>query len=692
MANALKNAASAAEVDPPLLHQFLHGYANGHRLLECSINLPDDLSRSVLRLSDISGTNMAPGFEEYITGYPLTSINAYALAKTWYAPEMPRPGCVWTHTIVVPQVAMALIRSLGGLKKLFKRPGLDAPTGSYTKSFHWKEEHLFEASTPLPSDLMGVILSLHYQKDSTPIILAAKTSSEYENIVFSLWSQMWPHLRMNFTFCTGALSARTFDKHPFDVLCVPKARTREIVTDMKSVGSSDPVVANSGTHNIPAWALEASKDASKIEGGAFRRFLWSVSDEKSQRTDFVSYVRIFEALNERIGTVDLISLVAELFPEPRMGRFLKQFLFNGESNDVIAPSHEEQDILFALGTTNKYLGFNGVELNLRSRGGKLFEKHPNAGNWLITQLFQSNLNPLGEEIIAGLISCIEPETAYQVTKNQLRFLPALFRANPSLASASELWRAGGGRKRELFEAIASHKDLDAGLIKKITRAILDSESDYLVSRALVLWGKDAVFGVLDWLTAHNGPPPETCLSALQSHVVPVIEWIKNTEITSFRSLFALVRIVAPSVTSILHDDTAMWLSAFRNLKSAGDEKSLNYVSAFLLALALGNAQPSPLDLLSESFECVHEAARTESLSDSAWMIVEPFVPELSWISNWDKCERLRRGLVMAFVRFEWPPSKIRYVNMKNQLFQEIIRSANKVEGGGEFVRRVKMST
>jgi len=49
----------------------LHGYAEGHRLLESSIEVPEDLTRLVLRLSDLSGSNISSGFEEYITGYPL---------------------------------------------------------------------------------------------------------------------------------------------------------------------------------------------------------------------------------------------------------------------------------------------------------------------------------------------------------------------------------------------------------------------------------------------------------------------------------------------------------------------------------------------------------------------------------------------------------------------------------------------
>ena len=85
-----------------VIQQTLHGYAEGHRFLDGSIKLADDLARLVLRMSDLSGSKHCAGFEEYLTGYPLESVNMYALAKTWYAAEMPRPGCVWTHTLLIP--------------------------------------------------------------------------------------------------------------------------------------------------------------------------------------------------------------------------------------------------------------------------------------------------------------------------------------------------------------------------------------------------------------------------------------------------------------------------------------------------------------------------------------------------------------------------------------------------------------
>jgi hypothetical protein len=88
-----------------------------------------------------------------------------------------------------------------------------------------------------------------------------------------------------------------------------------------------------------------------------------------------------------------------------------------------------------------------------------------------------------------------------------------------------------------------------------------------------------------------------------------------------------------------HDST-VWLRTLRARVESGQEEQATYVRAFPLALALCNAPPAPLDLIAESFEVIYLKAEKDQLRDNEWMIVEPFVPELNWLKNWDNCERI----------------------------------------------------
>src|ERR1044072_128199 len=92
---------------PITIHHCLHGYSDGHQLLHSTIRLSPKVDQLLLTMSDMSGPSMVPGFQQYLTGYPIIGSNWYALAQTWYAGEKRRPGCVWTQTLLIDNADLA---------------------------------------------------------------------------------------------------------------------------------------------------------------------------------------------------------------------------------------------------------------------------------------------------------------------------------------------------------------------------------------------------------------------------------------------------------------------------------------------------------------------------------------------------------------------------------------------------------
>ena len=104
------------------VHQTLHGYSDGHRLISGSLPLSAAEARIVVVMSDLSGPGVKADPSGYLTGYPLKGAGKYVLARTWAAPEMPRPGCVWTHSIIVDNADLAAMTSAAALVAAFRRP------------------------------------------------------------------------------------------------------------------------------------------------------------------------------------------------------------------------------------------------------------------------------------------------------------------------------------------------------------------------------------------------------------------------------------------------------------------------------------------------------------------------------------------------------------------------------------------
>jgi hypothetical protein len=457
------------------------------------------------------------------------------------------------------------------------------------------------------------------------------------------------------------------------------------VLELTSSASVEPVLLDTLSEVPPPWAFRAAADAADPDGGELRNFLWGATDDTTLRGDFVGLVTLFESVSECRNPARLLAQVVERFPEAKSGARLKSVLF-GEAEQRAYAQLDEVQLLLALGTTESYGGLDAEELKANGRGKALCLRDPSAAKRLLGDLFRANLNPLGEEMLAGVISALGPQTAKQVTADQPQFLPALFRAKPSLASSSELWEAAGHRKWDLFESVVASGDLDAELTQRITAALLESGADFLLRRALERWGKGAVWGALDWVASHGGRLPEYCRSLLTFHVEAVMEWVEADPARSVEALLAAARIVAPYSYDICQHDTTVWLRAFRSLRGRSDDKGATYLGLFLFVLGVGNAPPSPVELVSESFELVHEAGRQDLLGDDVWVVAEPAVPHLSWNHDWDKCERLRRGLVSAFVRHGWPPSDIKKCVRDQRLLRQVLESARKVDGGRSLLQ------
>jgi len=123
-----------AQVEEQVVHQALFGYADGHRLLESSIRLSSRDLYDLSAFSDLASGVQLRSDESYLTGTMLQDSRHFALMRTWPAPEMPRPGCVWSHVLILTQEVLASQRDLGALNRLFTHPRPGNRNALYARS------------------------------------------------------------------------------------------------------------------------------------------------------------------------------------------------------------------------------------------------------------------------------------------------------------------------------------------------------------------------------------------------------------------------------------------------------------------------------------------------------------------------------------------------------------------------------
>jgi hypothetical protein len=429
------------------IHQALHGYSDGHRLLAASCRLPREAQRALLILSDISGPVTAGAFESYLTGCPLPGAGAYALSRTWLATELNRPGCVWTHTLLVDYAELARIPDLGALCALFRRPRRGEPRQDYSRTATLPPASSGDAPparlTVTERDI-GRVLAALYGVPDAPTFLVADRADRLESLVLALWSQQWPRLRRALGFCTWALTIRSMEGEALDLQVVPPSvyrQVRERQPKFVGVNLGGRSMPDAEPARVPSWAPAAARDLVGDSGQGFRQVLWMFGTEGSpSRAAFSPLAEIADQVamvrEGRLAVTDLVESVTAHFPGPGDGSHLKVALFGEPTGDPETPLPElgEPEVLEALATTSRASALDSEALALGRRAVALWNTDRAAALALAGRLIDPGpLTPLGERLLRAVAGVISPAEASGLSERAPRLLAALVERNGGLA-------------------------------------------------------------------------------------------------------------------------------------------------------------------------------------------------------------------------------------------------------------------
>lgn len=189
-----------------LIHQTLHGYSNGHKLLASSIELENNIKNILLRESDSPGQEFHHKDNICYTGYPLVDFGYYILSKTSVDKEINRPGCVWTHSILIPFALLAnkfLLESFNPHDYFLDEKNI--------LNFNLEPIPFIEnkEKNAINKDLSMVFSNVFLSENQ--VIMPSNMISVYDIIV--MWSKLWPKLRRVFSFKTW--SPKTSSNRPY---------------------------------------------------------------------------------------------------------------------------------------------------------------------------------------------------------------------------------------------------------------------------------------------------------------------------------------------------------------------------------------------------------------------------------------------------------------------------------------------
>jgi hypothetical protein len=589
--------------EPLQIEQALFGYEDGHRLLAYSVEIPPEAERAILPLSDGPDLQVAVPAEGYISGYPLPLGECFAFSRTWPAPEMRRPGCVWTQVLMIANADLDSLEGLSGLTACFQRPeGPDPDLAPYRQTV---ELQRFPATQQSRSDKSSEALLFWLYTKQDPVVVFSETRVNSERQMLAIWDQQWPELRRSFSF-TSIATTREILGRPFD---------------LRAVSESDPVlfrslgaevhVADQQASRQEDWVALAMQDLKTP--GDLRRVLWRYGVEAGgNRKAFAPIVRLYAACFEKGGTSkqsaeQLLRLTADAFPVSDQMRRLKQDLFGAPKGGVRLDGRlfwagSDASMLSALISSEDQFALDPEDLGLADRLTWLWSEDRGLALDLLQACAESPASPMAAAALETLLplGSTEPEL---VAKEAPAAVPLAIDRDPSFAANSVVWSVAGSEMEERWSAIDSIPFLGKAR-KGIVRAMLDADTPAVIGPAFSRWGTAMVGDLLEIAGERSAPSlSEGWIELLRAHPNATAKWFASqTKPPELVQLALVAETANPEQIAQLQQPLRPWLELLDSGRSGLSPQQL----AFLFRLGLASGEPSAAPLLLGTFQALRE--------------------------------------------------------------------------------------
>ncbi len=349
---------------------------------------------------------------------------------------------------------------------------------------------------------------------------------------------------------------------------------------------------------------------------------------------------------------------------------------------------KEAELLLELITTPFIGCMNTQELSITYRTRSFWlQSRPEAKRLLLDTL-ELDHNSLFDEFLSATASVLSPEDILEISHSKPKLLPFFILSNPKLATSPQLWKTSVDVQREIFDVLKESKDSSSIDWNAVVTAIFAAGAEHLSVVIVERIGLLPFLGILDKIKFSPADFSQQWKRATASKDSLVCKWleISNSPSQNILTLFAL----SSEPRSCIFDasNLAPWVRLADSLESFNSSIRIR-IAAFLLALGLYNQDQETYKLVTRSFQIVHDAAEKDNLPYDSWRLLEGLVPELSWTKNWDKCERLIRGVVERYSNWKWPISSFVQVTNREDTLKRILKRCMKNPDGVQFVQLLK---
>lgn len=636
-----------------IIQQALFGYSNGHHLLASSIDISGAMLKVLEPLSDLSGTDYNVGFLEYLTGYFFDQQDYFALSKTWHATEMDRPGCAWTHTLLISLCDLDKFPEVSDYDKLFCRPSNIGEYASYRESIGIEPKIHFKNNTAINKSNTKIRKILETVFESPrPVLIGANAASEYDNIFLKIWGNLGKSVLNGESFCTGALSNRLVYKKPLDFQVVPISKIKNIFRSAQC-----GVMLNDKESEESEWLNLIISNFIEHDDKKLIDYIETIPSKEHNKFFIKSCAKILVVL-QNYSTANP-SLIINAF-SPELTFIEKKNIFNQTILEMLNGSSGVFNIHFSEINILEYITtMSKTELEMVEQESiiqileYLFTKVVSLPRELFTFLINNEINSLGDEVINSLALFAYKTDLENVTGSDMSGSHILVAVKPGLSCNRKIWCSSRKIQLSVINSLKTSTCIKSvEFSRKLTNTIFETSAENISEELYETFGSKIVKFFLEWAEMNNSSNRiEHWVNLCKYDVKCFIDFLPHNKNETIDK--SVILLIDPYSNLIINISSDFHIDFFRKyVENCTDNKYRMNYAQFILPVILKSEKMYPLDIAFFAFDSVYLSLSKGCFENDEWRKLSQLLPEIGWNNNWDKCKRLKNAAKKLGYRFQ----------------------------------------
>lgn len=638
----------------------LHGYNHGHNYIQGSIVLDSihDMNK-IAMLSDWSEYVNGEDYS-YLTFYSLDESNYYVVAKTWYASEMSRPGCVWTHSLLICKDDLANISDFLHLQEYFVHP---ASAADYSKKIIYDDALGVQHRNMLDiSDeaLLWQMYSFIYEERMSLTLPLERDFRVVQYLSLQFLNNLPVGLLSKINLCTGTISERPFGNKNKTIVFSPSAvQNIFVMSDTKFTFLDRLVTA----------VIYKDDQMSRL----IRSFDNELGDSLNKFSAFLQLLDLFnqnltvEAEKEKNEYL-IIEQLSKGFPFPSEGCRLKQrFLSKSAASYFVS----EENFLYMMCVVD-VRAFYKDDIHFMERVHSLFDSSKEKYVALLERLIdRSENNDWGDQLLRDSVNLLSYEDWNNLIKTKWFVFLSLASMTPSLLNHTNWQNAGKRQVKEVLD-ILSKESSRQGFMKY--QELLDAIYTYNIqideglANAISLHMSDFVCMILSKANS-TGIFIDSLMKECLGKQDEVITWMKNESYISQDITTRFIICDFDPKSKIVKDSTsALWRKIIFDSSMSLDY----YIFIFVLSFNWYKDEDA-IEYMKYAFMPIYRSIMTSQITLRQWKKLESLMEPLKIWQDWDKGKKIRKTLAKRLKVAGMPKYYVSDFTSDEELNHEILK-------------------